>query len=362
LSHQYYAVKDIDPQLISSTSGQFNHAAERLGLENGTVTVSITPLVGIQNVGSPVVYQLNLMEIDSNGINYTLNPGIQFGDEIKYVLNTVYNGWTHQDTITKQFGNINTQFTDVANNASNWTGNWGLSTTTYYSPSSSFTDSPTGNYLNNTTKTFQLNNSIDLTTVSAAMVRFYAKWDIEADYDFCQFQVSTDNGSTWIPQCGKYTVLGTSGSGSVQPNNQPVYEGLQSTWVQEEINLSDYIGSTIKFRFILKSDAGVGKDGFYFDDFEIAYNSTANVDEQTALTYDVYPNPAKSTITIATHNGINKGNLLVLDLNGNTVLNHAISNENSTFSVTNLANGVYTVIMESDGKFSTPSKLVILNN
>ena len=69
------------------------------------------------------------------------------------------------------------------------------------------------------------------------MVRFYAKWNIEADYDYVQFLVSTDNGTTWIPQCGNYTVTGTNANGSAQPNNQPVYEGVQSTWVLEEINL-----------------------------------------------------------------------------------------------------------------------------
>ena len=77
------------------------------------------------------------------------------------------------------------------------------------------------------------------------MISFYAKWAIEADYDFVQFQVSTDGGTTWIGQCGNYTVPGTSANGSVQPNNQPVYEGTQSTWVLEEVNLSDYLGQQI---------------------------------------------------------------------------------------------------------------------
>lgn len=40
----------------------------------------------------------------------------------------------------------------------------------------------------------------------------------------------------------------------------------------EEINLSDYLGQQIKFRFVLKSDGGTNADGFYFDDFKIFYN------------------------------------------------------------------------------------------
>jgi PKD repeat protein len=113
---------------------------------------------------------------------------------------------------------------------------------------------------------------VDLTNASSAMVRFYARWNLEADYDYVQFLVSTDNGTTWIPQCGNYTVTGTNANGSVQPNNQPVYEGVQSAWVLEEINLSDYLGQVVKFRFKLGSDGGTVADGYYFDDFEILYN------------------------------------------------------------------------------------------
>jgi PKD repeat protein len=63
----------------------------------------------------------------------------------------------------------------------------------------------------------------------------------------------------------------------VQPNNQPVYEGVQSSWVLEEINLSDYLGQQIKVRFQLRSDGEVNADGFYFDDFKIFYNEIGDL-------------------------------------------------------------------------------------
>ena len=84
---------------------------------------------------------------------------------------------------------------------------------------------------------------IDLTTANAAIVSFYAKWEIEADYDYCQFQVSTDGGSSWNGQCALHTVEGSSTfwNGSAQPDGEPVWEGA-SDWVYEEVNLSDYLG------------------------------------------------------------------------------------------------------------------------
>jgi PKD repeat protein len=124
--------------------------------------------------------------------------------------------------------------------------------------------------------------TIDLTNATAAGISYYAKWNIEADYDYVQFQVSTDGGTTWIGQCGNYTVPGTNANGSVQPNNQPVYEGVQSNWVLEEINLSDYLGQVIKVRFKLGSDNGTNGDGFYFDDFKIMFNEAGPVVAPTA--------------------------------------------------------------------------------
>jgi PKD repeat protein len=268
----YYVTTDQDPSNIANLSGNFNHQVRRLGRENGPVTVSILPLQNIVSVGAPVAYNLGLQQNGSAGISYTLQPNIQFGDQIKYILQTDNGYWVKKDTIIKTYGSFTLQATENATSANNWTGNWTTTTSTFVSAPRSFTDTPTGNYVNNANTSYTYVPTIDLTNAVAAKLNFWAKWDIEADYDFVQLQVSTDNGATWIGQCGLYTVPGTSANGSVQPNNQPVWEGVQSTWVQEEIQLSDYLGQAIKVRFQLRSDGGTRKDGFYFDDFSVYYN------------------------------------------------------------------------------------------
>ena len=203
------------------------------------------------------------------------------------------------DTITKYFGAYNLQQVEDATTAASWTGNWNLTASTFVSAPRSFTDTPTGNYSNNANTTYTYTPSIDLTNKSAAKVTFWAKWNIEADYDFVQFQVSTNNGSSWIGQCGQYTVSGTSANGSVQPNNQPVWEGEQPTWVLEEIDLSEYLGQVIKVRFQLRADGGTRKDGFYFDDFSIYYNeSGASLAQNDAPELVLYPNPTTGAISL----------------------------------------------------------------
>ncbi len=268
----YVVTTDQDPSNIAALSGNFNHQARRLGRENGPVTVSIVPLQNITTVGAAVVHDLALQQNGTGAIAYTLNPNIQFGDQIKYILQTDNGYWIKKDTIIKTFGAYTLQVTENGTAATNWTGNWNTTTSTFVSAPRSFTDTPTGNYVNNANTTYTYVPTIDLTNAVAAKLNFWAKWDIEADYDYVQLQVSTDNGATWVGQCGLYTVSGTSANGSVQPNNQPVWEGVQSTWVQEEIQLSDYLGQIIKVRFQLRADGGTRKDGFYFDDFSIYYN------------------------------------------------------------------------------------------
>ncbi|MEP0264242.1 T9SS type A sorting domain-containing protein, partial [Dokdonia sp.] len=96
-----------------------------------------------------------------------------------------------------------------------------------------------------------------------------------------QFEISTDNGATWIPQCGNFTSEGTN----IQPAGEPLYDGTQSGFVLEEISLSDYLGEEILARFQLVTDDQVTRDGFYFDDLEFL---VVNVDScPTTTTYTV---------------------------------------------------------------------------
>lgn len=361
LTHRYLEVKDIGTSTIETTTGNFQHNALRFGQENGPVTVSIVPLTGIQSVGSPVTHDLAIMEDADASISYVLNANIQFGDQVKYVLQTIYTGWTHRDTIIKTFGAVPSQFLDNASTATNWTGTWGATTAAFVSPSQSFTDSPGIEYANSSYREFTLNNAIDLTNADAAGVKFYARWDIEQDYDYCQFQISIDNGNSWIAQCGRYTTMGLAQNNGVQPIDEPLYEGVQTEWVLEEISLNDYLGETIRMRFVLESDAGVRADGFYFDDFEVMYQTTSGLDETALGTIRVLPNPAGNVAYIAFDQPVSEGEIEVFDLSGKRVHVQTI------LSLTNKValpaeqwnNGVYTVVVTTSEGVITPVKLVV---
>jgi carboxypeptidase T len=365
LTHKYVVVEDLDPSSVDDLSGNFNHSAYRLGYEIGNVSVSIEPLAGIESVGSAISYNLNLMEMQNGMIAYVLNPAIQFGDPIKYVLNTNYGDWTARDTITKTFGTLPLQYLDDATTNVGWTGGWGTTTNEYYSAVKSFTDSPTGNYQNGANNAFVFNQEIDLSDANAAMITFYAKWDIESDYDFCQFQVSTDGGSNWSAQCGLYTTPGSGpGTGGVQPEGEPLYEGTKASWVLEEINLSDYLGQSIKVRFVLQSDGGLRKDGFYFDDFKVLYNENGGAGlEEMSMTAKTMPNPAMNSCCVSFSKVINKGRVNVFDQTGALVAHQTVNQPTNKMMIAldALPAGVYTVKVEEMNYWASPMKLVVVH-
>jgi len=363
MSHKYLVVNETDPSTISSISGDFNHEVQRLGREDGPISVSATPINNIQNIGNSVIYDINLGETSSGTISFVLDPAIQFGDEVKYILNTEYGLWTKHDTIIKTYGYLTPQFSDDASNTTNWTGPWGTTALEYVSPSRSFTDSP-NNYSNNTYEAFEYNQDIDLTDATAAMISFYAKWEIESNYDYCQFQVSTDGGSSWVGQCTNYTNIGTDANSSVQPDGEPVYEGFQTSWVQDEVNLSDYLGQIIRVRFLLESDGGVREDGFYFDDFTISFNednNNASLIENQLIT-KIFPNPSDDITTILFSENISNAVASLYDQSGKLVWTKFVNEGNSIkINTIDLSEGIYTVQIQADDFLITPSKLIVLH-
>ena len=167
---------------------------------------------------------------------------------------------------------------DEANNITNWTavGSWNITTTKYVSAPSSFTDSPGGNYVANVTSSLRYNNQIPLTNVLGAVLEFDTQWDIETDWDYGQIQLSTNNGTNWIPLTGQFTNPGT---GSFQPTGEPLYDATQSTWVHESIDISAYADQQVSIRFYFRTDGSMQQDGWYVDNVKVSvYNGVIPVE------------------------------------------------------------------------------------
>ena len=68
------------------------------------------------------------------------------------------------------------------------------------------------------------------------------------------------------------------GTGTFQPNGQPLYDGVQSNWVREEISLTGLTSAQVKFRFKLRTDGSQTRDGWYVDDIGILVYTTVPVE------------------------------------------------------------------------------------
>lgn len=355
--NNFAKVTDTSPLFIGD-SGTINagFTIQRLGVSGtGNFTVSLHPLSSnINAVGNAVNFSaLEALDSENGMIQYSLEAGTAAGDDILYEL--VINNGSYNSVVSvhKKFGNLLAVFQDAGNSVTqNFVNNgWGTTSNTFVSPSSSITDSPGANYPNNTNETITLSNPIDLSNAMGAQLSFYAKWEIENNFDYVQLEISTNNGGNWQAQCGKYTNPGVSNSS--QPAGEPLYDGVQSDWILEEIDLSDYLGETILIRFQLRSDGSQREDGFYFDDL------TVSVVEETILSnldisennFIIHPNPVQNILNITT--SLTNYKAEIFTLQGQRIFTSEQRSGSSTLNYSSYISGLYLLKLTSEDDTQT---------
>jgi hypothetical protein len=363
----YADAVDVTPTITDQVSGNMDFELTRLGLIDGSFTVSLQPLdTWVTSVGNPVDFSgLDIMETQTGSITWTLNPAIVSGTQFRFLLSVDNGSYVISDTLSKIFGTAVNLFEDECNLMTNWTStSWALTTESYHSAPKSITDSPGGNYQNNVTRTITLNTQIELTNAVYAILNFWAKWEIEAGWDYVQALISDDNGTSWTPLAGKYTKIGNE----YQAYGEPVYDGFQTEWVQEEIDLSDYIGSSVKFRFVLTSDWYTTEDGYYFDDVAVTIveapaTGTAETAMQPLFVSNPVPNPASGEVIFVLNlpADMASARFVVYNSTGQEVYSTVPGNgqKSISFAVTGMEAGVYYYRIESYGYYSEAKKLII---
>ncbi len=301
---RYAVVNDLSPVITPEKQGYFKFDFKRFGIDGpANYQVSVLPMDTTRIIatgGSRIFTNPAQFLSYSDSISYTFNPDIVTGTEISFIY-LISNGmYTFRDTVTKFFGPPLVVFSDSCSNMAKWTSaKWNVSSSQYHSAPGSITDSPSGNYPSNADFPVTSINKVDLQNSPVAVVNYWARWNTEKGFDFAQFKISDDNGLSWVPKAGKYTVTGTE----FEALGQPVYDGKKLSWVNEQIILKDYLNKDIKLRFILKSDGGMNFDGFYFDDISVTIVDMTgvgmeNIPAGKARISDPVPNPANDMFTI----------------------------------------------------------------
>lgn len=298
----YGILTEGNPTVLSNPDGHIGFHLQRYGLSAGTLTVGLTPLSdNIASTGPAKLFDIAEFGAIDDSIAYSLKPTAYYGQDVVFELSLSNGLYTWRDTLHKVYGEPVMLFADAASNINNWLAQppsgWGATFLDYHTAPKSFTDSNASDYVPNTANGLELKNGLDLSGYDRVFLSYWTKWDIEKDYDYAQVQIST-NGGAYTPLCGKYTVSG----GVYQNIGQPVYEGYQPYWVQEEIDITEYMGSNVKFNFLMVSNDNNQQDGIYIDDVKVVgvdslNTSVMDLEDGDFVISRNYPNPAADYTT-----------------------------------------------------------------
>ncbi|MFZ4522226.1 MAG: M14 family zinc carboxypeptidase [Bacteroidales bacterium] len=374
---RYAEAQDQSPVILSSRQGYFKFDLMRYGMNApADYTVTLRPVDASQFVSTGAsktfVNPLQLLPYPDS-IEYLLKPGVTSGDAIRFVYEVNTGIYTYRDTVTKYFGPPLVIFRDSASTMANWSSTkWNISTAQYHSAPGSITDSPTGNYSNNANAAVTLVNGLNLQSSPVAVISYWAKWKTEQGYDYVQFNLSGSNGS-WTPQRGRHTKTGFY----LEAAGQPLYDGNQPFWVQEQVVTTSYSNQPLKMQFALRSDAGATYDGFYFDDVTVTIVDMTKVGT-VALSAsglklsDPVPNPASGSVAIryefpaveAFLNGISGAVLTLVDSRGVVMRTMALPRDENRVSidVKNLAAGIYFYRIIGTFGSTEVKKLIVIHS
>ncbi|MEL7421715.1 MAG: T9SS type A sorting domain-containing protein, partial [Bacteroidota bacterium] len=291
-----------DPSQVEITPDApfLRFSVQRFGRTAGPLTVSLRSLQDnlIQVASEPLSFDLGENQVQMDSFPLTVTGTISSGTLLNFVLEIDNGGFVRTDTVSRIFGDyLNTEvFVEDFPTLDNWQPDegWDLTTEDFVSGPTSLTDSPFENYPNNRFAIITLDEPLSVNAAEEYLLSFWAKWEIETFYDWAQLQFQVNDGP-WIPACGLYTVSGSN----VQDPDQPIWEGEQLDWVQEEVNLTSFLspGDELSLRFFMVSDQFVNPDGFYVDDLKLLERNSNEVSTSTPIdderfSLKVIPNPS----------------------------------------------------------------------
>lgn len=349
---------------ISGASVVLPFTALRMGLEDGSITISFESLsTGMDVSGSssfvfenPV--QLGTLDID---LSVSLDEGVLYNGEVLELKVLVNNGsYTEERVYSFTYGNFQSVLTEECETIDGFINNgWGLTDEDAYTPTHSLTDSPFSEYDDNTSSWIQLADPIDLSgDIIQANMTFWAKWEIEAGWDYAQVIASSNNGSTWVPLCGDYSHAGSNN----QDFDQPIYDGFQTSWVLETVDLSDFVGEEVLIAFSFESDNYVTEDGFYFDDISINTlgSDPLGLTETETINWKVYPVPTDDKLYIIKNDDLNYVYRL-FDSSGRLVKQGSITEFTTGVDVSGLEDGIYILLLNDNDILVGQHKVQIIH-
>lgn len=130
-----------------------------------------------------------------------------------------------------------------------------------------------------------------LTLTAGATLEFFARYDIEYQWDGVVMEISTDGGVSWVDlppdggypssfaqtldppinACGFESTHGAfNGVTTAGSNADPGNGSATAVFKPFTVNLASYVGETVQIRWRMSSDPGASFEGFYLDQVQVA--------------------------------------------------------------------------------------------
>ena len=376
--------EDVDVKLTVT-----NHRPEDL---TGVVVTDELPdglIIDESSTSIPATVSGNIVSFEIGNMNYLDEV------EITYVLKS------NPDVFSQRFylddlEDNNTVFSDwTSSNSEGLSGGWGLTTNLANSGAQSFLASDGDAELKS-----------ELTTLveheiqgDRPTMRIYHYFNTVTSINGGYVEISTNQGATWDRVQDSWIKNGYNAGLSYSTFTIPFLEGFSgnsNTFIGSYLDLSDYIGENIIFRFRYGAAEGnISPVGWAIDDIELmdlvtyngeacvssdqsetacasaegegtlvdSANSTNTEDAKNSLAFNVFPNPASDVINIQL--STEEASVMTIELFDTTgkliesVSRNNFGNAITTIPTAELAKGVYIVKVTSNGFAGTQK--VILN-
>ena len=364
---------DTQAPTISLLHPYFKSTVNAFGPSPFDFSVMIDDNMGIDTSSAKLIYWVNNNNADSTALipageneytgTFSFANQLQVGDQVNYYFKA------NDISSNKNIGKSETLFytvdtSQVIDGFENGTylwdlGNgWGLTRDSKNNGLYSITDSPFGDYANNSNNPLTIRYPFNLSIYKSAELEFFISYTLEFNKDSLLIEITNDNGATWKKLNG--------------------YTGGAFKYKDIKLNISDYTGTgneNILFRFRVVSDSAKTLDGVYLDDVSITASfqssSTGFVSEQYSVPISFslsqnYPNPFNPSTTIKFDiPEIAPVTLKIYDILGRevkTLINNEIKNPGSyevNFHAGNSASGIYFYRLKANNYISE-KKMILL--
>lgn len=216
--------------------------------------------------------------------------------------------------------------------------------------------------VDNTGKIDRLSRLVDLSNMDFAKLTFdvaYARYDAS----------KSDKLRVWAVNCNGSEDLVFDKSGTAlatAPDQTTLFTPSDcSQWRTEVINLSAYVGKTVKLIF---ENVGGWGNQLFLDNihiFELESQTTSIANKGTNANIRFYPNPAANVLNMVINDNYpHNGTVSLLDITGRVLKTQSITDGNDhrpvQIDTQNLKSGLYLVLLTMDG-YKTVHKVVIDN-